>query len=236
MQLTTIHLVGSLGKAIGQSEWQLDVRSPAEALRAIDINTRGALTRYLTGPARDKLYRIALQKRSNVIDPSEGTHRSGLSTIFFMPTIRGRNSGAAKVIAGVALIALSFINPGLLPYTWSFVGTAGFTAATTVIAGFGISLVLGGITQMLTPTPQGASANPDQAQSTAFPGTAGAVTQGGCVPLVYGRALVSPIPVCMTTTNNDVSTSEAGTTGGVTTTPLPGGGSQYQPDPNLNPA
>lgn len=228
-ELTTIHLVGSLGAAMGRHTWELDVKSPGEALRAIDINTRGALFAYLGGPARTRAYRIALQRRDNVIDAQEAANRSGRSTIYIMPTIRGRNSGTGKIIVGAALIALSFINPGLLPYTWSFVGTAAFTAATTIITSFGISLVLGGITQLLTPTPQGPNANPEQAQSTSFPGTAGAVVQGGCIPVVYGRALVSPIPIAVTVTNNDVSSTDAGTQGGVNATPLPGGGTQYEP-------
>lgn len=230
--LTTVHLVGSLGKAIGVSEWHLDVRSPAEALRAIDINTRGALSRYLGGPAKDRLYRIALQKRDNVIDPSEVSHRSGLSTIYFMPTIRGRNwkSGVGKVIAGIALIAAAvFFGPASFAVLgWGGTGMIGVGAAT-IIAGFGISLVLGGISQMLTPKPTGTTASPEQAQSTSFPGNAAAVVQGGCVPVVYGRALVSPIPVSITVTNNDVSTTDAGTEGGVDSTDLEGGGQQYEP-------
>ncbi len=229
-ELTKVVLVGSLGKAVGLSEWHLEVKSPSEAIRAIDINTRGVLRRYLEGPARDKLYRVAIQKRSNVIDPKEIVNRSGRATIYIMPTIRGRNSGVGKVLAGVALIALAvYFGPAAFA-----VGGWGGTAAVgagiaTIAVGFGISLILGGISQILTPRPQGTTANPEQAQSTSFPGNAGAVVQGGCVPVVYGRALVTPIPVSITTTNNDVSTSAAGTLGGVTTTPLSGGGTQYGP-------
>ncbi len=227
--LTTIHLVGSLGHAPGipVATWRLDVKSPAEAIRAININTRGALENYLRGPAKDKLYKIAVQKRDNVIDAKEATNRSGRSTIYIMPTIRGRDSGVGKIFAGIALIALAVFGG---PAGWAISGQgAGLfgAGAATVFAGFGISLVLGGISQVLTPTPQGPQ--PDQASSTSFPGTAAAVVQGGCIPVVYGRALVSPIPVSITVTNNDVSSSAAGTQGTVITTPLPGGGSQNQP-------
>ena len=51
--LTTIHLVGSLGERFGKT-WHLDVKSPAEAIRAIDVNTRGALAAYLRGPGRER--------------------------------------------------------------------------------------------------------------------------------------------------------------------------------------
>lgn len=218
-QLTTIYLVGSLGKAMGRSEWHLDVKSPGEALRAINANTRGKLEQYLTGPARDRLYRVALQKRDNVINVKEVGNRSGGSTIYIMPTIRGRNGGVGKTIVGALLIVAAIV---LAPYT---AGTS-LSWIPGVVAGFGVSLVLGGIAQILTPKAQTPA---EQINSTTFPGNADTVVQGGCVPVVYGHALVSPIPISITITNNDVSTTAAGTLGGVDTTNLPGGGQQNQP-------
>jgi len=235
--LTTVVLVGSLGRAPGipLSTWHLDVKSPAEAIRAIDINTRGKLGEYLRGPAAKRYYRIAVQRRDNVIDPMvEGGHRSGRSTIYIMPTIRGRDSGTTKIIAGAALIALSFVNPGLLPYTWSFVGTTAFTVATTVVASYGVSLLLGGIAQLLAPNPKGPQQSAEQAQSTSFQGNAAAIVQGGCVPVVYGRALVPAFPISISISNNDVSITDAGTQGTVTTLYLPGGGVQYEPGENVS--
>lgn len=236
-ELTKIVLVGSLGNAMGLTEWNLDVKSPAEAIRAININTRGKLEQYLAGPARDRYYRIALQRRDNVIGREEATHRSGRSTIFIMPTIRGRNSGVGKIFAGIGLLALAYFTGGLAGGAIGWAG-AGATAtagaslsfAGSIVVGFGVSMILGGISQILTPRPQGPNASPEQATSTSFPGNAGAVVQGSAVPVVYGRALVSPLPVAVTTTNNDVSTSAAGTVGTVIGTPLDGGGTQYNSD------
>lgn len=222
-ELTTIHLVGSLGKAMGMTEWRLDVKSPAEAIRAININTRGALENYLRGPAKNKLYRIAVQKRDNVLSVDEHHNRSGRSTIYIMPTIKGRDSGTGKTIAGIALLVLAFYFPPAA-------GASKFIMALYASqVAYGIALVLGGMAQMLTPTPQGPSVDPNQAQSTSFPGTAASVVQGGCIPVVYGRALVAPIPVSITVTNNDVSSSAAGEVGTVDQTNLPGGGQQYEP-------
>lgn len=234
-ELTTVHLVGSLGKAMGRSEWHLDVKSPAEAIRAIDVNLRGKLREYLSGPARNKFYKIALQKKDNVIDRDEVVNRSGRSTIYIMPTINGRNSGVGKILTAIAIIALVAWNPlaGTMFATTATTaaGATTLTAFGAVMAGFGVSMLLGGMAQLLAPTPQGPSANPEQAQSTSFPGNAGAVVQGGCIPVVYGRALVSPIPVAVTTTNNDTSTSAAGTAGTVDKIILEGGGTQYNTQP-----
>lgn len=217
-KLTTVYLVGSLGRAMGREKWELDVKSTAEAIKAININTRGALERYLSGPAKERLYKVAIQKRSNVIDTAELGNRSGHGAIFIMPTIKGRNSGAGKIIAGAALIALAFV-PG--------VNVLAAGLAAKLFIGFGTSLLLGGITQLLTPTPKGPAGQEEQRQSSTFAGNASAVVQGSCVPVVYGRALVSPIPVSITFDNNDVSVTDAGDVGVVTVDNLQGGGQQY---------
>lgn len=241
-QLTTVHLVGSLGRAVGRTTWHLDVKSASEAIRAIDINTRGKLAAYLSGPARDRHYRVALQKRDNVIDPQELVHRSGHSTIYIMPTVRGRNSGVGKIVAGIALLALATLGgQGYLGSTaygllggGSAITTAagygvvgGFSLLGTAIAGFGVSLLLGGVSQLLAPKPQGDVTPEEQRASTTFPGNTTAVVQGGNIPLVYGRALVSPTPISVTISNNDVTITSAGTVGTVDQTTLEGGGVQY---------
>lgn len=225
--MTNIHLIGSLGRRFGE-KWTLDVRSPAEAIRAIDINLKGALSEYLSGPARNKPYKVALQKRENVIGADEVTHRSGMGDIYIIPTIRGANSGLGKIVVGVGLLALAYFSAGATAGSSLAVLFGGATAQTTLI-GFGVSFLLGGITQALTPNPQSPTT---QSNSFAFPGNSTSVVQGGCVPLLYGRALTTPVPIAITTLNNDISTTVAGTVGVVTVTPLDGGGYQYSSQDN----
>ena len=217
--LTTIHLVGSLGRAVGHSRLEMDVYSVAEAIHAIDIVTNGRLSRYLSGPGRDKFYKIAIQKRDNLLSGEELTHRRGRSPIFIMPTKRGRNSGGAKILAGIAILALAWWNP----YGWAY-AAGHLTVAGTVAVGFGTSLLLGGITQLLTPKVQGPTANEEMAQSTSFQGNATAVVQGGPVPVVYGRALVPAVPISISISNDNQPITDAGTLTGVDQTELEGGG------------
>lgn len=229
-KLTTIHLVGSLGRAIGHTKLELDVFSAAEAVRAIDIVTNGKLGTYLSGPARDKLYKVAVQRKENTIGREELHNRSGRSTIFIMPTIRGRDSGVGKVLAGVALIALAVIGG---PAGWAIAGQgAGWFGAgiATIGVGFGVSLLVGGITQLLTPSPK-TTDNAELAQSTSFQGNASAVAQGGPIPVVYGRALVPAVPISVTVLSNNVSSTSAGTLGAIGITRLKGGGVQYESEP-----
>lgn len=229
--LTTIHLVGSLGRAVGHTKLEMDVFSVAEAIHAIDIVTSGKLSKYLSGPGKEKLYRVAIQRRDNVIGPEELAHRSGRGDIWIMPTIRGRNSGVGKTIAGIALIALAVISQQyqLMPYAWSMVGGTAWATAGTIAMGFGVSLLVGGITQLLTPKVQGPAGSEEMAQSTSFQGNATAVVQGGCVPVVYGRCLVPAIPISISIANNDVNLTNAGEIGTVDETELEGGGTEYSP-------
>ena len=233
--LTPVYLVGSLHRALDLPErLDLNVKSPAEAIRALSVITKGKIDAYLRGPARDKLYRVALQKRTNVIGKEELGNRSGCSAIYIMPTIRGRNSGLGKVLAGAALLAAVYFTGGLAAGAAGWAG-AGATATAgtslsflgTLAVGFGTSLLLGGITQLLTPSAKGGGTSDEQLQSSDFAGNVSAVVQGNCVPVVYGRALVAAIPVAVSYNVSDVSTTEAGESGMVERTDLDGGGYQY---------
>lgn len=207
--LTRIHLGGKLGKLFGKL-WTLDVKSPAEAIKAIDANTRGEFTRYLRLNGERKFYKVALQKKDQLIGADELKHRSGKSDIWIMPTIRGASSGWAKIIAGVILVIVGVI-------TYAYGGGA--------LIGYGASLIFGGITQLLTPIPK----KNQQPQSTNFQGNATSVQQGACIPLLYGRCLVRPTPVCVSFDSADTQATSNTTIGTVDTLALIGGSVQYSP-------
>lgn len=222
-QLTNIYLGGVLGKKFGE-KWRLAVASPAEALRAIDVNTRGALMRYLSTEGRAKYYKVALHKKDQLLDAEELAHRSGTNDIYVWPTIKGRNSGVGKIFAGIALIALTIAAPYIgLP---TLVGSGSILggAIGSIAIGLGTSLILGGISQLLSPHPnqQGGELN-----SNSFQGTIAAGQQGVPVPVVYGKALVSPIPVSIWFNAVDYNTSANAYIGTLEAVSLPGGGMQY---------
>ncbi len=233
--LTTIHLGGKLGSLFGK-EWKLLVSSPAEAVRAIDINLGGKLRRYLRTEGAKKFYKIAVGRKDNLLDKTELTNRSGQTDIYILPTVRGAGSGAGKIIAGLAIIALAVFVPAVGAYVGATFGTTA-GAASLGIGLLGASLVLGGVTQLLTPTPNfnqdSSSAETDG--STIFNGNATAIAQGGAVGIVYGRALVTPMPVCISFTNQDITlsngqrvTTDAGKVDYCQVT-LEGGGYQFVP-------
>ena len=65
------------------------------------------------------------------------------------------------------------------------------TGLGTVAVSLGVSLVLGGIAQMLTPLPKlPASGARDEIQSDYFNGPVNTTAQGGAVPVLYGELFV----------------------------------------------
>lgn len=224
--MAKVYLHGKLGSLFGR-EWELDVSSPAEAFRALDVNLKGKLRQYFGGEGAKKLYRIALQSKTNVLSQDELTHRSGSSSIHVIPTLKG-SSGAVKAIVGAVIIGLMWWNPG----GWmaaAGLATAGgtLTVGGMFVASIAGSLLLGGVTELLTPKAK--SNDAQQAQSSTFQGNAAVALQGAAIPVVYGRMLVSPTPVCVSQSSSPTSTTNAGRVGTVEEYGLEDGGWQYVP-------
>jgi predicted phage tail protein len=186
-----------LGKRFG-TKWDLYLSnpSPAEALRAINVNTGGALFRYLGSTGAKRYYKVALARKDNLLDKEELRNPSGRSDIYILPTVKGAKDGVGKVIAGAVLIVvgavLSYYAPGN-PFS-SYLYKAGF------------ALILGGVSQLLTPTPNfNTNSEGDSRGSNIFAGNAVAATQGAAVGLVYGRAMVTPMPISLSFSAKDQS-------------------------------
>ncbi len=187
--LTTIHLGGQLGQIFG-AKWELHVSSVAEAIRAIDANVKGKFRQYLLKDGHNKFYNVGIGKETVLIDKEELTNRSGNADIFILPIVGGASTGAGKIIAGVVLVIIGAFT--------SIYGGGYFIQA-------GVSLILGGIVQLLTPVPNfNNNTEGDSRGSNLFNGNASSVSQGGAVGLIYGRALVTPMPVSISFDNVDV--------------------------------
>lgn len=221
--LTTIHLGGKLGQLFGK-RWDLMVSSPAEAIRAIDVNLKGKLRAYLTKQGNSKFYKVGVGKKDCLVGKEELSNRSGRSDIYITPTAKGRSSGVGKILAAVALVIVAIYAPFALP---------GLTVAQTTAGLYMVaaSLAIGGVVQLLTPTPNfNQNAQGDSRGSNLFQGNSAAVSQGGGVGLVYGRALVTPMPVSISFDNTDqIKPDQAGTTTYCETYPGDGSLIQYTP-------
>jgi len=186
-QLKKVRLLGAAGKKFGR-EFELAVKTPAEAFRALCTlcpELRGwVIQQHEKGVA----WRVLTNDRKGV---SENMLKmeTNAEVITFAPTVRGAggDSGVFQIILGVALIAAAVIIP---------FGAAGGGLGLGLLGG---SLVLGGIAELITPTPTlpaqaktGEEGNVEL-NSSLFTRNSTNAAQGEVVPLLYGRRRV-PAP------------------------------------------
>ena len=180
--LRKIKLYGALAKFIGHRVLEADVATAAEAVRFLVANWPD-VERHMA----DQHYRVSIGTYD--LDPEELHHPAGAAPISFVPVISGAGA-VGRIIAGVALLAAAIFIPG-------FAAWAGPTAYALII-GVGSSLVLGGVAQLLTPTPkvaQGLDSQDDPRKSYSFSGIQNTSRQGVPVPIVYGETVVGSVVI-----------------------------------------
>jgi len=207
-----IRLYGPLAKFVGQRKFLAEISSAGEAIRMLLANFPG-LERHMA----DQHYKVIIDDVDAQLDE---IHLPFSQTIKIVPVLGGAGGSTGKILTGVALIAAAII---FAPTVGGFLGlgagavtsgAAGTMAVVTSIVGtIGVSLVLGGVAQLLSPTPQiaqigPASMNPgggrnttsegtelDPQESYSFSGIQNTSRQGTPVPVVYGETIVGSVVI-----------------------------------------
>ena len=195
--LRKIKLYGKLAKFIGHRVLEADVATAAEAVRFLLANWPE-----LEAHMSDQHYRVSVGTYDLVAE--ELHDPAGAAPISFVPVVAGAGGGALKIIVGIALIALSFgigsIAAGAA-FAASSVALSGLSTiafAVNALAYLGAALILGGVAQLLTPTPkltQGADSEGDPRKSYSFSGVQNTSRAGVPVPVVYGETLVGSVVI-----------------------------------------
>ncbi len=194
--LRKIRLYGKLAKFIGKRVLEADVASAAEAVRFLVANWP-EVERHMS----DQYYRVSVGSYDLTLD--ELHDPAGQQEIKIVPVIAGAGA-AGRILAGVGLVALSFLLPGAGAFgTFSVFGqaaTAGgvLTGIGTAASFIGASLILGGVAQLLTPVPKiptGKNSDKDPRKSYSFSGVQNTSRQGVPVPIVYGETLVGSVVI-----------------------------------------
>ena len=179
--MKTIILLGELGKRYGRRH-MLDVKSPAEAVRALCANFKDFAAFVSSSHERNVGYRV-LNMREDV--GQDELHNPASRRITIAPVVAGAGGTVGKILLGVVLIAAAILVPGL-----GAVVLFGTTTLATVAFGIGVSLALGGIAQMLAPQPKSQGPQEEQQPSYVFNGAVNTSAQGHPVPVGYGRMIV----------------------------------------------
>lgn len=181
-----IILAGELGKRFGRLH-ELVISTPAEAIRALAANFPD-FTRYMhDSDKRGVGYRVTVDKQP--LDDLENIHNPFSRAVRIVPVITGGKSGFLGVVLGAAIIAAAFFTGGA---SLSLSGLAFSSLGAQVAFGIGASLVLGGVSQLLSPMPKASTPSeaPENKPSYTFNGPVNTTSQGQCIPVGYGRLIV----------------------------------------------
>ena len=208
-----VRVYGPLAKFVGQRRFLAEINSAGEAVRMLLANFPG-LERHMA----DQHYKVIVDGCEAEL---EQLNHPASQCIKIVPVLGGAGGGGVgKIIAGVALVALAIVNP----FGAAAIGTFGGTAigVSTAVGVIGATLVLGGVSQLLSPTPQigqigPASMSPgglrttttegsemDPQESYSFSGIQNTSRQGLPVPLVYGETIVGSVVISAGIDTDDI--------------------------------
>ena len=180
--MKTLHLYGYMKDKYGDS-FDLDVSTPAEAVRALSVQLPGfgedirqGNWHVLRGPLEDQ---EALDGEGVLVSLGHDHE------VHLLPAVEGAGNGGLMAVVGVVLFVAGF-----------FVG--GSTWGPAMMA-MGAGMAVGGIVTMTTKLPSGTDPtvgdNVDQRASFLFNGPTNTSSQGVAVPRGYGRLRVGSIVI-----------------------------------------
>jgi len=214
-----IRLYGPLAKFVGQRKFLAEISSAGEAIRMLLANFPG-LERHMA----DQHYKVIVDNYETDLDE---IHYPASQVVKIVPVLGGAGGGTGKILAGVALIATAIlIGPAAGGFLGLGAGLGGATGAgaaismglvggafATAVGAVGVALVLGGVSQLLSPTPQLGQIGPantslggsrttttegtemDPQESYSFSGIQNTSRQGTPVPVVYGETIVGSVVI-----------------------------------------
>lgn len=207
-----IRLYGPLAKFVGRRTFLAEVNSAGEAIKMLLVNFPG-----LEQHMADWHYKVIVDDYESDL---EEIHNPVSGCIQIVPVVAGAGfwSTLGKIFAGVALVATAlFLGPsaaiggaGLFGATFG-AGVIGGVAATA-IGTIGVALALGGVAQLLSPTPQigslgpanafkpassteGSQLDPQSQDSYSFSGIQNTSAASTAVPVIYGETVVGSVTI-----------------------------------------
>ena len=223
--IQTVRLLGDLGQSYGGEHKYTNLRTPAEAIKLLCINHPELQRELITAHEHGIGYRV-IQADTDLDYPDLGLP-IGQHDLIVAPVIAGSGGGTGTILAGVGLVAFAILTAGagagFLGLGAGLTGAIGASgslasgffvlgaAASTAIGAIGASLILGGVSQLLSPQPtignlgsnrlgsgdslstdgpQSVTRGTDGRQSYAYTGAANTVGVGATIPVAYGEVLI----------------------------------------------
>jgi len=200
-----IRLLGDLGERYGAEHVYQNLRTPADAIKLLCINYPEFQDELLSAHEKGIGYRV-LQAG---VDLTLNDLRLpiGQNDLILAPVVSGADDNPfVQAIVGVALIGAAFFTGGA---TIGLLGLAKPVAVSSVLGTIGATMVLGSVTQMLSPQPdlggiggvstrgefqatrpESVNRGADGQQSYAYLGAQNTVGVGATIPVAYGKVLI----------------------------------------------
>jgi predicted phage tail protein len=199
--MVTIRLIGEAGRRFGR-KFQLAIKTPAEGLRALMLQLPGLREYLLESGDKGVAWKVITDHSPEGIDEEQLLWPIS-QRLVLAPVPVGRGA-TGKIVAGVALVAVAVL---LLPGA-PLAAALGFSIGGQVVsvaATIGLSMVFGGVAELLTPTPKmpnvktgGVSSGRNQVEqlnSFTFDKSNANTAQGEVVPVLYGERIIGSLPV-----------------------------------------
>ena len=216
--MQVVLLAAELGEKYGERHEYYNLQTPADAIKLLCINYPALKKELMEAHHHGVGYKVVQGGAAMGYD--ELQLPLGSKPLFVVPVITGAGGGpTTSILAGVGLVAASFLLPGAgLFGATSVFGVGALTTATgaatfatalgTSLSAIGAGLILSGTAEMISPTPDLSSptrsgkgtrvygGSPDGItrgamgnDNYAFSGPANTVGTGATVPVVYGRVI-----------------------------------------------
>lgn len=188
--IKTMRLKGPMAKMFGQVH-QFHVSDLRELLRAMCSQVPG-FKKYVSNAHLNGV-RFAFFSGKDNIGLQEFDMSSAATEFEMEPILEGsKRGGTLQIIIGAVAIVAAFFTAGasLAAYGADIGTTTAVGLATTALTSIGISMLLGGVVQMLTPQPKfnvGASSSTDNKPNYAFGAPVNTVAMGYPIPVLYGQ-------------------------------------------------
>ena len=226
-----------MAEHVGRENWNLKVNSIKEAMRAIQVLSKGKLLKYLIGAAEGSVeYKILVNKREMMMAEDLSLERpesifnselvminEKLETLDIVPIIKGAGGGGGNsstkgilaIVLAVILIATGIGAAGgttLLGMTFT-AGTVSTVSGALIVAGIGLAVT--GITLLMMSPPKfddfrkidGGGGKP----SYLFDGPSNVLGEGGPVPVGYGRMKIGSQTVEISMNNVELDVKSTST-------------------------
>jgi|9_EtaG_2_1085328.scaffolds.fasta_scaffold14968_1 predicted phage tail protein len=208
--MKVVKVYGALREQLGQGQFEFVADTPVQALKALLVNFPGLEKWLLDSEGRGVAYRVTVGKQAVHDEDVSGLFLpwSEQEVFSITPVLMGAGGGVGQILAGVGLVAAAIIlGPAAGGFLGLGAGLGGATgagaaismgliggAAASAIGFVGVSLIIGGVAQLISPTPQPPGlAERNEAtrlESNSFSGIVNTTRQGVPVPIAYGRVFV----------------------------------------------